>query len=91
MSTTEVILLARPSQDNYDQIRSTLARLHHDYRHVAIKELDPDQPDGHLLAMEHGVNGLPALIVDGRLRLAGEMPERDIRRAIEKAKHAYRC
>ena len=43
-----------------------------------------------MLATQHGVLVLPALIVDGRLRLVGEMPERDIRREIEKAKHGCR-
>jgi len=90
MSTTEVILLAKPDCGNCEQVRSTLARVHHDYRHVAVKEVDPDEPDGNMLATQHGVLVLPALIVDGRLRLVGEMPERDIRREIEKAKHGCR-
>ncbi len=90
MSTTEIILLAKPDCGNYEQVRSMLARVHHEYRHVAVREVNPDEPDGHILSMEHGVTVLPALIVDGRLRLVGEMPEGVIRREIDKAKRGFR-
>jgi len=90
MSVTEVILLAKPDCQNCERVRSTLARVHHEYRHVEVSEMDLDTPDGRTLAVKHGVLILPALIVDGRLRLVGDMPENEIRREIEKAKHNSR-
>ncbi|MDP2673877.1 MAG: thioredoxin family protein [Dehalococcoidia bacterium] len=87
MSAMEVIFVAKADCGNCERVRQALTRVHHEYRHVEVREVDPDEPDGRSLAAEHGVLILPALIVAGRLRLVGEMRENEIRREIEKAKH----
>lgn len=90
MSTTHVLFLANPGTGQCDDIRQLLARVHHEYRHVDVREVDPDAPEGHSLSQEYGVSSLPALIVNDRLRLVGDISEREVRHEIEKARQNNR-
>ena len=90
MSAMKVIFVARADCQNCERARQALARVHHEYRHVEVREVDPDEPVGHSLPTRHGIMILPALIVNERLRLVGEMSEREIRHEIEKARRNSR-
>ena len=90
MSAMEVIFVAKADCRNCERVRQALTRVHHEYRHVEVREVDPDEPDGHSLASRHGIIMLPALIVDERLRLVGEMSEKEIRHEIEKLRRNSR-
>ena len=84
MSAMEVIFVAKADCGNCERVRQALTRVHHEYRHIEVREVDPDEPEGHSLATKHGIIMLPALIVDERLRLVGEMSEKEIRHEIER-------
>lgn len=86
MSAMEVILVAKADCEVCERIRHTLTRVRHEYRHLEVKEIDADAPEGRSLAVEHGILMLPAIIVGDRLRLVGEMSEKEIRHEIEKAR-----
>ena len=86
MSALQVIFVTEGDCPNCNGVRAVLAKVRHEYRHVDISEVRPDEPAGRSLATEYGISVLPALIVDRRLRLVGEIPEKDIRREIERAK-----
>ncbi len=86
MSALEVIFVTEGNCPNCNEIRTVLAKVHHEYRHVEVKEVHPTDPLGRSLAAEFGIRVLPALIVDGRLRGVGEIPETQIRREIEKVR-----
>ena len=90
MSAMEVIFVAKADCRNCERVRQALTRVHHEYRHVEIREVDPDEPDGHSLASKHGIIMLPALIVNERLRLVGEMSEKEIRHEIERLRRNSR-
>ncbi len=53
---------------------------------MAVKEVHPDEPLGRSLAAEYGIRMLPAVIVNGHPRLVGRIPEKLIRREIEKVR-----
>lgn len=86
MSALRVIFVSEGNCQNCNGVRAVLAKVRHEYRHVEVLEVRPDEPLGRSLAGEHGIRALPALIVDGHLRLAGEIPEKLVRREIEKAR-----
>lgn len=86
MSALEVVFVTEGNCVNCDGVRAVLAKVRHEYRHVEVTEVHPDEPLGRSLATEHGIRVLPALIVDGRLRLVGEIPEKLVRREIERAR-----
>ena len=90
MSAMEVIFVAKADCHNCERVRQALTRVRHEYRHVEVREVDPDEPEGHSLATKHGIIMLPALIVDERLRLVGEMSEKEIRHEIEKLRRNSR-
>ena len=90
MSAMEVIFVAKADCHNCERVRQALTRVRHEYRHVEVREVDPDEPDGRSLATEHGIIMLPALIVNERLRLVGEMSEKEIRHEIEKLRRNSR-
>jgi Glutaredoxin. len=86
MSSMEVIFLSEGDCPNCNRIRSVLNRVRHEYRHVDINEVHPADRLGQMLTAEHGVEELPALIVNGRLRLVGEMPEQRIRGEVQRVR-----
>lgn len=86
MSALEVILVTKEDCPNCDRVRAALTRARHDYRHLEVTEVDLDEPLGRALAIEQGILMVPALIINGRLRLVGDASEKDIRREIEKAR-----
>jgi hypothetical protein len=86
MSALEVLLVSEGNCLNCNAIRAVLARLRHEYRHVEVSEVHPEESLGQSLAAEHGIPVLPALIIGGRLRLVGEMTEKAVRRELERAK-----
>ena len=90
MSAMEVIFVAKTDCRNCERVRQALTRVRHEYRHVEVREVDPDEPDGRSLATKHGIIMLPALIVNERLRLVGEMSEKEIRHEIEKLRRNSR-
>lgn len=90
MSLMEVILVATADCGNCERIRRTLSTVHHDFRHVDVREVDADAPEGRSLAVQHGILMLPAIIVGDRLRLVGEISEKEIRHEIEKAQRHNR-
>ena len=87
MSALEVVFVTEGDCPNCNSIRAVLSQVHHEYRHVEVKEVDPGEPLGRSLMAEYGVRILPALIIGGRLRLVGEINARDIHHEIQKAKH----
>ena len=86
MSALEVIFMSEGNCPRCNEVRAVLARVRHEYRHVEVMEVHPSGSIGRSLAAEHGIRALPALIVDGHLRLAGEIPEKLLRREIEKTR-----
>ncbi len=84
MSTMQLIFVAKADCHNCERVRHVLASVQHEYRHVDIREVDPDEPEGRSLALRYGLMFLPALIVNERLRLVGEISEKEIRREVEK-------
>ena len=86
MSALEVVFVTEGNCPNCNSIRAVLSKVHHEYRHVEVTEVMPGEPRGRSLVAEHGVRILPALIIDGRLRLVGEINARDIYRAIQRAR-----
>ncbi len=86
MSVLEVIFVSEGNCPNCNVIRTALAKVRHEYRHVEVIEVHPDEPRGRSLAAEHGIRMLPAVIVNGRVRLVGEASERHIRHEVEKAR-----
>ncbi len=86
MSTVEVIFVTEGDCPYCNEVRAVLDKVRHEYRHVAIDEVRPDSPGGRSIASEHGLPALPALVVNGHLRLAGEITEKLVRRELEKAK-----
>ena len=87
MSALEVVFVSEGNCPNCNGIRTVLSQVHHEYRHVVVKEVHPGDPIGRSLVAEYGVRNLPALIIGGRLRLVGEINARDIHHEIQKAKH----
>jgi predicted DsbA family dithiol-disulfide isomerase len=87
MSALEVVFVSEGNCPNCNSIRAVLSQVHHEYRHVELTEVDPGEPLGRSLVDEYGVRMLPALIIDGRLRLVGEINAKDIYHEIQKAKH----
>ncbi len=86
MSTVEVVFVTEGNCPNCNGVRAVLAKLRHEYRHLAIDEVHPDALGGSSIGDEAGIQALPALVVNGRLRLVGEITEKQIRRELEKAK-----
>jgi len=86
MNVTEVVFVAKTDCQNCERIRAFLTRVHHEYRHLDVREVDPDEPEGRSLALKHGILALPAIIINERLRLVGEASEKDIRREVERAR-----
>jgi thiol-disulfide isomerase/thioredoxin len=86
VSALEVIFVTKGDCPNCNAVRAVLGKVHHEYRHVEVAEVDPDGPTGRSLAAEYGIRLFPALIVNGHLRLAGEISEKDIRHEIQKAR-----
>lgn len=86
MSGLQVVFISEGNCPNCNAIRAVLARFRHEYRHVEVSEVHPEEPLGRSLATEHRIRDLPALIVDGRLRFAGKIPEKIIRREFERAR-----
>jgi glutaredoxin len=87
MSSMEVIFLSEGDCPNCNRIRSVLNSVRHEYRHVDVSEVHPAEHFGQELAGEHGIRELPALIVNGRLRLVGDMSEQRIRGEVERWRH----
>jgi predicted DsbA family dithiol-disulfide isomerase len=87
MSALEVVFVTEGNCPNCNSIRAVLSKVHHEYRHVELTEVDPGEPLGRSLVDEYGVRMLPALIIDGRLRLVGEINAKDIYHEIQRAKH----
>ena len=87
MSALEVVFVSEGNCPNCNGIRAVLSKVHHEYRHVEVTEVNPGESLGRSLMAEHGVRMLPALIIGGRLRLVGEINARDIHHEIQKAKH----
>ncbi len=86
MSKVEVVFVTEGNCPNCNGVRAVLAKLHHEYRHLAVDEVHPDAPAGRSISAEERIPALPALVVNGRLRLVGEITEKQIRRELEKAK-----
>lgn len=86
MSTVEVVFVTEGNCPNCNSARAVLAKLRHEYRHLAIDEIHPDALGGRAIDAEIGIPALPALVVKGRLRLVEEITEKQIRRELEKAK-----
>ena len=89
MSALEVVFVTEGNCPNCNSIRAVLSKVHHEYRHVEVTEVNPGEFLGRSLVAEHGVRMLPALIIGGRLRLVGEIKARDIHNEIQKAKHTH--
>lgn len=87
MSALEVVFVTEGNCPNCSSIRAVLSKVHHEYRHVEVTEVSPDEPLGRSVVAEYGVRNLPALIIGGRLRLVGEFDARDIHHEIQRAKH----
>ncbi len=75
MSTVEVVFVTEGNCPNCKGIRVVLAKLRHEYRHLAIDEVHPDALGDSSIGDEIGIPVLPALVVNGRLRLVGEITE----------------
>ena len=90
MSALDVVFVTEGNCPNCNSIRAVLSKVHHEYRHVEVTEVNPAEPLGRSIVAEHGVRILPALIIGGRLRLVGEINARDIQHEIQKAKHHSR-
>ena len=86
MKTVEVIFVTEGNCPYCNGVRTVLSKIRHEYRHLAIDEVHPDSPSGRSIAAEHGLPALPALVVNGHLRLAGEITEKLVRRELEKVK-----
>lgn len=87
MSALEVVFVSEGNCPNCNSIRAVLNKVHHEFRHVDVAEVKPAEPLGRSLAAEYGVRVLPALIIDGHLRLVGEISEREIYNEIRRARH----
>ena len=85
MSATEVIFVSEGDCPNCNRIRAVLNIIRHEYRHVDVNEVHPASQVGQTLAVEHRIGQLPALIVNGRLRLIGQMSEHRIRAEVRHA------
>lgn len=86
MSALQVVFITEGNCPNCEAIRGALTRFQHEYRHVEVSEVHPEEPLGKSLAAEHGISDLPALIIDGRLRFVGQASEKLIRREFERAR-----
>ena len=86
MSAIEVIFVSEGDCPNCNRIRSVLDQVRHEYRHVDVSEVHPADVMGEMLAAEHRIEQLPALIVNGRLRLVGDMPAKHIRGEVQRAR-----
>jgi glutaredoxin len=86
----QVIFVAKADCRTCAGARQALEKVHHEFRHVDVREVDADDQEGRSLATRHGIMMLPALIVNERLRLIGDISEKDIRREVEKAKRDNR-
>jgi len=86
MSAPEVIFVTKGDCPSCNTIRAALGKMHHEYRHVEVAEVDPAGPPGRSIAAGYGIRLLPALIVNGHLRLAGQFSEKDIRHELERAR-----
>jgi len=87
MSALEVVFVSEGNCPNWNRVRAVLDKVNHEFRHIDVAEVNPAEPLGRSLAAEHGVRTLPALIIGGRLRLVGEISEREIYDEIRTAKH----
>lgn len=87
MSVVEVIFVSEGDCPNCNRIRSVLNRVRHDYRHIEVSEVRPADARGRTLAGEHRIGELPALIVNGRLRMVGQMSEHHIRGEVQRARY----
>ncbi len=79
----QITLLTQPSCSMCTHAKSVLHRLKQEYR-LSIQELDLTSPDGQQLASRAGVMFAPGLLLDGQMFSFGRVPERKLRRALDR-------
>lgn len=72
-----------------DKVKDRLHRLQAEFPELSVTELDVASKDGTAIALRYKLVGLPGILVNGRMALAGDVSEPLLRERLAQARRTH--